>query len=201
MLLFTNSIRKAESTFLYSSTTPCIVHHCTISKSTSNCTLYGNTACTTIEMRPMWTQKMRCGLKLLVPTASHSTSNHLSAHQKWQLVEAPWTTSLKNSRGGTLMSPNWLFSRPRLYFNVRSMNITYRGSRQAALSECDAQLNVLDSGPNTQTELSPGHRVNCSRHRGCSYCPECSAYFTSHMHWLEDFFKLLRFCLMCNIRR
>lgn len=119
---------------------------------------------------------------LLILTASHPAANRSSAHRKRRSVEASWMTSLKNSRGGTLMSPNWTLSRPWLRLDVSSMNITYGGSRQAALSESHAQLNMLDLVPNTRY---PVHiLVDCSSDPGSPYCADCTVFLTYPQAWI-----------------
>lgn len=47
------------------------------------------------------------------------------------------------------MLPEWSLCRPRRLLTVGSLNVTLRESRQAALSK----LNMLDTVPNTQTQL------------------------------------------------
>lgn len=55
-----------------------------------------------------------------------------------------------------------------------AMNITYRDCRRSALLESGAQLNVLDSLPNTQY---PVHiPMDCSRNNGSPYCLNSSVF-------------------------
>lgn len=67
------------------------------------------------------------------------------------------------------MSPNWTLSRPRLRLDVRYMNITYRGSRQAVLSDSDVQLNKLDLVTNTQRAFARVQE-DCTSVSGFPYC-------------------------------
>lgn len=78
------------------------------------------------------------------------------------------------------MSPNWTLSRSWLCLQVWSMNITCMGSRQAALSEADAQLNVLDLVPNAEKQLLHVYRVpmDCSIDPGSPYGPDCTVFLT-----------------------
>lgn len=88
-------------------------------------------------------------------------------------------TSLKNHRGGSTTSPRWPHFGPQLSLDVRPMNIANTGRRQAALSESDAQLNVLDSVPNTQY---PVHvLVDRSRDNGSPYISRLHCILT-HPH-------------------
>lgn len=78
------------------------------------------------------------------------------------------------------MSSECTLSRPWLHLDVRSMNITYRESRQVTLSDSDSQLNVLVSVPNIQTALTHAYcrltaAWNCEP--GTPYCPDCFCIF------------------------
>ena len=119
----------------------------------------------TLEMQPMWSRKASdSDLEVvpLIPTASPSAAKTRSgAHQRWESVDG-WN-HWKNSRGGTLMSPNRTPSRARLRLDVGSMNITYRESKQAALSESDARTK--------RAWLAAKYAVLCARSGGLQQWP------------------------------
>lgn len=155
----------------------------------SNADFVDTTTCATVEMWPMLTQKECCNLKL-GGAAPHPDCVTFSCKPLQCTSEMTVCWSLMDDiiEKQQRWDPNvtkLALSRPRLLLDVRSMNITYRGSRQAALSESDAQLNVLESVPKTQTQLSLVHRVTAawSSDPGTPYCQNCICIFYKSTSW------------------